>query len=146
MRILFTSSKGIGSLAIRAFEGGQASHCGVVDGDHVIDASFLTGVVRTPINEWMKGRTLIDDIRIEVPDDTAAMGLLRSQIGKSYDYFALVGFVFWRDWSSDRAWYCSELIMRGIVEGGLTLADRHRRIGVRMLREVAHAHRVSQSR
>lgn len=139
--LIFTRAhNSLADLAIRAFEGGSASHVGIRVGDTVTHSAWLQGgVKRQCMAEFLDGRMAVQEIPLSLPNPEAADAWLNEQIGKPYDWTALLGFVLWRDWSDDDRWYCSELAGAYLIEGGATLAGRHRRIGVRLLQEVAHA-------
>lgn len=144
MRFVFVAAGNLGGVAIRAFEGGQANHCGIVDGDHVIDATFAHGVERRPFEDFAHRRVMVDSIDVALPREADAWSFLREQLGKGYDWRAIVGFFGLRDWSSDSRWYCSELCAAACLQGGLSIADRGSRFGVRLFREFAHAHAHAQ--
>lgn len=139
MRLLFVRATSPGSLLIRAFEGGEASHVGIVDGDYVIDATFAHGVARRPLADFMRRRELVADIVVPTPDDAAGLAWARTQIGKPYDWLALVGFLLWRDLSNPGSGYCSLLARGALLQAGLTFASLRNRWGVRLMHEVAHA-------
>ena len=48
-------------------------------------------------------------VEIPIKNEAGFLQALRSQIGKPYDYAAIIGFVFRRDWQADNRWFCSEL-------------------------------------
>ena len=145
IRLLFTSSRTPFDAVIRAFEGGTCSHVGIEIGDDlVIDTTFLQGgVAEHSLDEFMQGRKLIHAIELQLPNEAAALAFLVDQLGKPYDWTALAGFMFWRDWSETDAWYCSELAAAFLKVGGWALADRHVRVGVRLLLEIAFARACS---
>lgn len=154
MRFVFTRSprglRSIGSRAIQAFEGGEAGHVGmlVTDADgsrFVIDASSQGGVRVMPEHLWLAGYEVVDTIDVPLPDEAAAAAFLAAQVGKPYDWAAIVGFVGLRDWQNPSRWYCSELGAAAMLAGGLTLADRTARVGVRLLREIAHARSLTRT-
>lgn len=64
---------------------------------------------------------------------------LRSQIGKPYDFWAIVSFYgkrSARDWQADDSWFCSELISAALAECGVFpkhIADQFNRITPRDL-------------
>lgn len=141
MRILFTRSNKIGSVAIRAFEGGQASHCGAVMPDRrVIDTSWPHGVRLRSMDEFLDGREIVDDLSLMLPNEAAAEEFLYTQIGKPYDLTFLISFLLWRNLNDPSRWACSELLLAGALAGGLSMADKHNRVGVRLLRVWAAAH------
>jgi uncharacterized protein YycO len=41
-----------------------------------------------------------------------------SQLGKPYDWLAVVGLPFDRDWQDDNSWFCSELCLTSLVKAG----------------------------
>lgn len=140
IRLLFTSSRTPFDAVIRAFEGGTASHVGIDLGGLVVDSAFLQGGVKAhTVDAFLEGRRLVHAVDVTLPDEPAAAAFLADQIGKGYDPAALVGFLAWRDWQRSSRWYCSELAAAALLVGGWTLADRHARIGVRLLREIVHA-------
>lgn len=144
MRLLFVTAPDLGSRLIRAADGGNASHVGVQLSDgSVIDSTWTHGGVRawSEADFWAahKGRRLVDAVSLVVPREHQADAFLRDQVGRPYDKTGLLGFVVWHDFSEPDAWYCSELAAQAAIVGGRTLADRPRRIGVRLLHEVARA-------
>ena len=140
MRLLFVRSEGLASLGIRRFEGGESSHVGIaLDDNTVIDATMKYGVTNRSFSSFMDNRTLVDDITFPLTNETNAINFAKSMIGATYDWTALVGFVGWRDLSRDDRWYCSELAAASMAAGGYQLADRTKRITVRLVREIAKA-------
>jgi len=71
--------------------------------------------------------TVID---IPVTDESAAIAAARSQIGKPYDLWGVLGLGLKRQWQDDDAWWCSELITWAAKQGGTDLfrPDALRRI------------------
>jgi uncharacterized protein YycO len=127
-------------LPIRAFEGGEAGHVGIRVGDEVTHSAWMQGgVLRHDVPTFLAGRVIVAEVPLTLPNPEAADTWLAQQVLKPYDLTALLGFLMWRDWSHDDKWYCSELAAAYMLEGGATLAGRHRRIGVRLLHEVAYA-------
>jgi len=111
--IIFRRSHGLGSLALRTILWSQWSHCGILDGDHVIEAAAGKGVVRVPLEEFKQVGSKLEEITVTVPDHVASKILesARSQIGKSYDYPGLFAIaVRHRDWHKKDRWTCSELV------------------------------------
>lgn len=142
MELLFTKARGLAGLGIRAFEGGTANHVAILDAASgvVIEATFLEGVHRVDYDWFLVHNHVVQSVNVHLPDEETALQFAQSQVGKKYDWTALVGFLMWRDWSDTDRWYCSELAMATLLAGGLTLSDKHNRIGVRLCREIAYAH------
>lgn len=147
MRHIYTATNTglgqIGSRAIRAFEGGLASHCGAVLSDgRVIDASWPKGVATHTLDEFMHGRSLVADLHVPVPDEAAAEAWLLSQMGRSYDLMDLASFLLWRDAGRRDRYVCSGLLLRATLAGGLPLWERPDRFGVRHMLILSSAHAV----
>ena len=138
MRVLFTATNHgaaqIGSRLIRAFEGGLASHCGVVMPDgQVIDANAWDGVSEQAPEAFLDGREVVADVTISLPNEVAAYDWLRGQVGHRYDLEDIFSFLLWRDVGSPRRHACSGLILRAMLAGGHEQIERHDRWGVRHL-------------
>jgi uncharacterized protein YycO len=138
MRVIYTTTDTgpaqIGSRLIRAFEGGQASHCGAVLSDgRVVDASWPRGVQAQSENKFLRGRKVVADLRIPLPEPEAAEKWLLSQIGKSYDLLDIFSFLLWRDAGKHDLYVCSGLLYRAMRAGGLPPLERDERWGVRHL-------------
>lgn len=136
MRLLFTATNAgpgqIGSRLIRAFEGGLASHCGAVLSDgRVVDATWPKGVQAHVMADFLAGRALVADVTVALPDEAAAEAYLLAQLGKPYDLLDILSFLVWRDIGQSGANVCSGLLLRAQLAGGLTVAERHDRWGVR---------------
>ena len=127
---------------IRAWEGGTASHCAVWLSDgNVVDASWPHGVQTRPFDAFMDKRLLVQQIDVTLPDEKAAADYLLSQIGAPYDWLGIAGYLAWRDLDSPGRHYCSGILMRAMLAGGLAVADPARkRWSVGLVREIAQAH------
>jgi uncharacterized protein YycO len=138
--LIFTRAESsLADLTIMAFEGGTASHVGIKIGEYVIDSAMMQGGVRRhTVEDFMRGRIAVDEVQLYLPNPDAADAWINKQIGKPYDWSALLGFLAWRDWSDDERWYCSELGGGYMLAGGATFASRYKRMGVRLLHEASH--------
>ena len=145
-RLIFTrAANPVADLAIRAFEGGSAGHVGIaLDEGGVIHATFRHGVHAQTMAEFLADRIVVQEIPVFLPNQPAADAWLRAQLGKPYDWTGILGFLFWRDWQDDDAWWCSEAAAAWMLQGGASLAGRHKRIGVRLLQEIAYARAVGR--
>lgn len=116
------------SWLIRAGSWSHWSHVAVVDGDDVIEAVALKGVVRTPIalRQQEDPRWVISSLPCK--DASEIIAAAASQIGKPYDYTGVLGVGFHRDWQQSDSWFCSELVAWSFAQGGSPLfragADR----------------------
>lgn len=115
--VIYCRNHKIGSWLIRFATIGKYSHCGVVIGDEVIH-STSTGVHATPLEDFLQAYSTTTIVRIACPDDKAAEAFLEAQISKPYDFTALLGIFFHRNWQEDDSWFCSELVEAALTAGG----------------------------
>lgn len=109
---------------IKAYQWGVAySHVAIVDGrckEFKIWESAIHGVVHVSPDLTRA----IDGFYIDVLEDTATKmyNWLDSQVGKSYDFLGLLGFL-WRTnkYQNSDKWFCSELIAAAFKEGGVRI-------------------------
>lgn len=138
MKIIFTATdKGIaqiGSRLIRAFEGGLASHCGVLlDNGQVVDTSWPKGVRSQSLDIFLHNRVVVATLDAKLPNENNAQKWLLSQLGNGYDILDIFSFLLWRDVGRRNKYVCSSLILRALLAGGVSLAERPDRFGVRHL-------------
>jgi len=128
--VLYSTTKSPFSWAVRLLTWSRWSHVGIISGGHVIEAHALHGVVKTPIHEAIESA---DQYLVELVPCSNPAGVLAAatrQIGKSYDWLALFGFLFRRDWQAIDKWFCSELVAWSFQAAGCPLfrAERLRRV------------------
>jgi len=101
----------------------RASHCMVVDGDYIVEASTLHGVRRVLLSEAMKGCTEVGRITYQVPNAEAGLEWARHQVDKGYDWKGALGLALSpdRDWQADDRWECFELAAATIHKAGRTI-------------------------
>lgn len=98
------------SLIIRLFTWSRWSHCGIIDGDNVIEATAAHGVVVTPLREFKIRYPQYRIAKIPVRNKRLAYQYARAEIGKHYDWLAIFSLVLRRDWETPDRWFCSELV------------------------------------
>ncbi len=130
MRLLFCTSNKIGSRLIRAFTWSKWSHVAIVDGNEVIEAAWPRVRIK-PLAEVLAEHTAYE--LVDVPDELLAddvIDAVRSQVGKPYDWTAIVGIFLRRDWEESDSWFCSELVAWGFAQANASLfrADSVRRV------------------
>ena len=110
LTVLFASNNKPASLAIKLFTLSKWSHCAILDGDFVIDATLATGVRRIPFKKW-KAHYKSYEAK-ELPCDSRKEAILkaRRQVGKKYDWLGIFSFVFHKDYEDKKKWFCSELV------------------------------------
>lgn len=120
VKIIFSRRHHPGSVLLRTGMWSRWSHCGVIEGDTVIQAAFGAGVVRTSLAEFKGMASQWAVVEFPVEEVFTAMAAA-SQIGKPYDLAGAVGIAVHRDWGEDDSWFCSELVAYALQEAGLPL-------------------------
>jgi uncharacterized protein YycO len=120
--MIFHTSKSSQSQIIQKITGSKFSHCGIIfykkGVPYVLEA--VQPVKMTPLNVWINrgvgGKYVVTRYKktISKEDRDRMMYYAKRQLGKAYD----IKF----QWS-DSKMYCSELIYKVYVAGGVTLAD-----------------------
>lgn len=119
----FVANNSLGSRLIKWFDHGAYSHV-----DSVLEDGSLLGARSGKIDGIAAGVQVrsayyvarygfVKRVRLETSNEVAASyyEFVRAQIGKPYDMTAIWGFVAGRDWMEDDAWFCSELVVAGLV-------------------------------
>lgn len=140
MKLIFFRTKSPYSWIIRfvtAGEGGFSlahgwSHVGVVspDGTVMVDSQAPYGV-RDPVSLASVTTGVYAFGEIATPNEEAGYQWARYQVGKRYDFLALLGYLVpqWltnaltsrRDWQDDTCWFCSEFAGAAAIQGGASL-------------------------
>lgn len=108
--ILFSRSPKIGSYLIRKVTHSEWSHSAFLKNGYVTEA-VLGGVREIPLEEFLSHHTHVVKITINITcSDLKACVIADQQKGKDYDWTAIFGIYFGRDWQEDDAWFCSELV------------------------------------
>ena len=97
----------------------------VLDGEHVIHAHMMHGVVRWPVEKAMRGAEEVSRRTFVVPDADAGIEWARSQVGRKYDFAGAFGIALAPDrrWQEDDAWFCHELCAATIHKAGRRLFE-----------------------
>lgn len=122
MKVIFaTRKKYIPALLLRIITLSKFSHMAVLlDDNTVIEATAFKGVVRRPYQNFTKHYDHIIIQEVPLPDEEAAIKFLIAQVGKPYDWTAILGIVFRNGkWTDPDSWFCSELVEAAIKTGGL---------------------------
>lgn len=119
--LLFSTSSHPMSALIRACTWSSWSHVALIDGDEVIEATAPDGVRRYPVLWAMEHAKRAAIVDLPCCDPQAVIAAAASQIGKPYDYGAVVGIGLHRDWQEDDSWFCSELIAWAFAQAGDSL-------------------------
>lgn len=120
IRVLFCRSKRLRSWIVRAVTWSAWSHVALVDGDEAIEAVW-PAVRVVPLTQVLEHYSAHVFAALPCDDPAAALRAARTQLGRPYDWKALVGFLLRRNWEDERAWFCSEFVAWAIARGGSPL-------------------------
>lgn len=127
MKVIFTyKPHSLFSWIIRFFTFSRFSHVAIMlSDDLVFDSTFKHGTTIRSYEEFCaeyanKRHTVVD---IEVPNIINAVNSALSITGKPYDWKAIFGLPFKRNWQDNDAWFCSEAVEFILKCGG---TDRFR--------------------
>jgi len=121
MRLRFVSHPGVFNMACQYAQRDWATHVDVEMEDGSLIGAMSDGVKRRPAG--YDAEKFIQEeyvVLIMTADEEAIVrAFVESQIGKPYDYGAIMSFFWpWRDWQDFGAWDCSELVAQSFVECG----------------------------
>lgn len=117
MNIMFCRSKTPLSWLIRKLTWSEWSHVVLIDGDYGIEA-VGTGVTYRHLATIKAGHSETQIRRIACPCPFVGIQAAFRQIGKRYDWKALAGQLFHRDWQQTDKWFCSELVAWALTQSG----------------------------
>lgn len=124
--VLLFDSKGLVSSLIRWQTRGEVSHAGLLLPDGRCLESMQGDGVRIrelKDDEW----GLIEAYEVAGMTDeqwARALEFAHTQVGKSYDYWAVIRFISRSRMPDNDKWFCSELAFAAILAGGITLLER----------------------
>ncbi len=108
--LVFTSGEQPISRAVRWFTWSPYSHVAIINNETGEGWESITGsgVRLTNLPRVLRSA---DKHTIRYIDANSSLeDFLNKQIGKKYDYGAIFGFVFRKNWQAKDKWFCSELI------------------------------------
>lgn len=117
------------------FANALASHCMIIDGDHIIEANMMHGVRRIPLSEALIGCVEVARIEYHVPCAEDGLQWAREQVPKPYDWLGAFGLALapGRNWQDETDWFCFELVAAALAKAGLDVFDDHGHITGSML-------------
>jgi uncharacterized protein YycO len=114
IKLVFSSKRNIGSYIIRLFTWSSWSHVSYLDDEGFItEAIGFEGVRRVPLSEVVKDYNkfaIVEFKNCSYKQKQEFEQYLFSQIGKGYDYLAVIGIGLKKKWQDKSRWECSELI------------------------------------
>lgn len=132
IRVQFVCENSIGSQIISWFGAGHLSHVDLVipEGlDWRLPSEIKKDAPAFPVSGDLMGARVPGGVAVRPPDYAkfthrvvmmipvtnaewiAFWDFARAQLGKKYDWLAILAFLFNRDWRDRNRWYCSELLL-----------------------------------
>ena len=119
----FVTESGLTSKAIKWFTWSKWSHVDFVLRDGRFLGARLDGGVQIRAHDYLVP-SIFKYAYVEVDDPRRVYGWASSQIGKPYDWRAIVGFLPRKDWHESGHWFCSELVSAALEQSGHPIVDR----------------------
>ena len=124
IKIFFADNNLIGSRLIKLFTWSNYSHVGIICDEYVIDSRWANGgVTRYSVQELFNHYPRVTVFEVSSVPATA-IDYAASQIGKPYDWAAIVGMPLHRDWAQDDKWFCSELVAAACMHAGQPIINK----------------------
>jgi uncharacterized protein YycO len=120
VQLLFSTTRKPFSALIRAATWSRWSHVAMVAGPHVIEATAQEGVRQVSLAYAISQASDYQLVEIPASAPQTIIDAARSQVGKPYDWTAILGLGLRRDWQEDDSWFCSELIAWAAAAAGET--------------------------
>lgn len=131
MKIALYKGTGWVSKAIMWISRGGYSHAAILlNNDSIIEAHAGSGVrPRKNLLAEVDTNTVVDVFNVDTtPDqDIIIQDFLKKQVGKKYDYLAIVGFIIHTTHKGRiqyGRWICSELVFAAFQQAGINLLER----------------------
>lgn len=118
VQLLFSTSGGPISALIRTATWSRWSHVALVVGNDVIEASPRFGVRQIKLKHAIGEAKETTVVERPARSPQRIIEAAHSQLGKPYDWTAVLGLGLRRDWQGIDAWFCSELIAWAAAEAG----------------------------
>lgn len=121
VQVIFSRSANLGSLALRTYLWDAWSHCGIIDGDDVIEATMFKGVDTRTVQAFKEDASTWEIIEIPSDDPAAVIRAARARIGMRYDWLGIVALWLRIDLQRDAMDFCSELVSKAFADAGTPL-------------------------
>lgn len=116
-KVLFLRSNDLGGWIIRLLTFSKWNHVAIEIDGYVYEALTSKGVVKVPKHQywqWDEEKC----VTVPINNSEAVKQFLDNQVGKGYDWKALVALPFLRKWHHPDKWFCSELVAEALLKGG----------------------------
>ena len=113
---------------ISAMTSHWANHCDLLTSNGRMISAMPGGVRERAIDSLTAKRALTVAIPCTSRQRATALAFAFEQVGKPYDYGAVLSFAWGAPWSERRKWFCSELCAAALAHAGIITVPRVRRI------------------
>ena len=114
VKLLFTGPNSIGGSLISKFTWSNVSHVAIQVGYDVYEADYKAGVTKVRRDLWE--RTPVYEYEFQVKNIEEVKARLDAEVGKGYDFLAILCYPFRCDYNDKKRWICSELVAYAIQE------------------------------
>jgi len=116
------------SKLIRLFSQGEYDHTSIEVNGYVYEAKIRVGVIKTPVKKW-NSSTVVDSRTLKIsPYRTKKVEQwLNEQVGKKYDIFGVLSFVWVLFKEEKGRWLCSELAYVALMKALNVKSDYNQR-------------------
>lgn len=122
LTLLFSTTGGPVARFIQLFTWSDFSHVDAVLPDGSLLGARAQGGVRIRTATYLgTAKTARFHVALSEAQTAAVWTFLRAQIGKPYDFTAILGLLARRDWQNEDKWFCSELIAAACAAAGSPL-------------------------
>lgn len=137
VKIIFAKSNTLGGLIIRLGTMSHENHVAIQIGDDVYDTRFSKGVLKTSRKDF-NSHWNETDTYIVTPDCSVDMArsFLDAQVGRRYDWRAIIAMPLRLNWQHHEDWFCSELVAAALNQMGFNFPISSNRISPRDLKLV----------
>ena len=118
VRVHFLKSHSISGWLIRLFTFSQWNHVAIEIDGQVYEARGATGVTRSSAKGYLQGWAKSATVEINAHKPDLAVKFLDAQVGKGYDFGAIIALPFRQPWHSKSKWFCSELVAAALAAAG----------------------------
>jgi hypothetical protein len=109
-KIIFGSNNKPFSVIIKIFTLSNWCHCGIIDGDYVIDSTLATGVRRITLEEWKTHYSKYEIVEMPIKNLNTSLKWARAEVGKKYDMLGILSLAVRKNYEERDKWFCSELV------------------------------------
>lgn len=135
--VRFLTGTGLGSTAIQWWTSSPYSHVEFWTPNGYLGARYDGGVQVRPFDYTNFVAEEFREYVLPVDAEAKLFSWLAQQIGKDYDWLAILAFPVHRDWKSEDDWFCSELVAAAFTAAGFPILNPATKVSKITPRDVA---------